>query len=223
VPDRRSSQFSCVSRNSHQESRRNSEPRHPGTRGLRLRACTDDGRDALGENPIDMGTRARLEAAFRAAPGGLDAEQLAERLGVHANTVRWHLGALARPHAGRGRGRGRLRIVYRATGPDERGTREEYRLLATVLSATLAVQTDGSAACEAAGLNPTSASRGLPAVPVNHRVQRLPLARLELGADRVRDRDQRDLRHLVVRDAEDLRRLALVHQVERRPDGAEPA
>jgi len=103
-----------------------------------------------------MGTRARLEAALRTAPDGLDAEELAERLGVHVNTVRWHLGALAhadavsstpRPHVGRGR----PRIVYRATGADEEGTRDEYRLLATVLSATLAVQTDGAAACEAAG------------------------------------------------------------------------
>jgi predicted ArsR family transcriptional regulator len=102
-----------------------------------------------------MGTRARLEAALRAAPEGLDAEELAERLGVHANTVRWHLGALARadavsstprPHVGRGR----PRIVYQATG-DQEGTRDEYRLLAAVLSATLAAQTDGAAACEAAG------------------------------------------------------------------------
>jgi predicted ArsR family transcriptional regulator len=102
-----------------------------------------------------MGTRARLEAALRAAPEGLDAEELAERLGVHANTVRWHLGALARadavsstprPHVGRGR----PRIVYQATG-DPEGTRDEYRLLAAVLSATLAAQTDGAAACEAAG------------------------------------------------------------------------
>jgi predicted ArsR family transcriptional regulator len=102
-----------------------------------------------------MGTRARLEAALRAAPEGLDAEELAERLGVHANTVRWHMGALARadavsstprPHVGRGR----PRIVYQATG-DPEGTRDEYRLLAAVLSATLAAQTDGAAACEAAG------------------------------------------------------------------------
>ena len=48
----------------------------------------------------------------------------------------------------------------------------------------------------------------LPAVPVHHRVERLALARLEVGADRVRDRDERDLRHLVVGDPEDLRGLA---------------
>jgi predicted ArsR family transcriptional regulator len=118
-----------------------------------------------------MGTRARLEAALRAAPEGLDAEELAERLGVHANTVRWHLGALARadavsstprPHVGRGR----PRIVYQATG-DQEGTRDEYRLLAAVLSATLAAQTDGAAACEAAGRE-----LGRYLVP-----RRLPLAR----------------------------------------------
>ena len=50
--------------------------------------------------------------------------------------------------------------------------------------------------------------RPLPAVPVDHRVERLAPARLEVRPDRVGDRDQRDLHHLVVRDAEDLRRLA---------------
>ena len=103
-----------------------------------------------------MGTRARLEAVLTAAPGGLDAEQLAERLGVHPNTVRWHLAALAhanavssmpRPHAGRGR----PRIVYRAADGNEDGTRDEYRLLAAMLSATLSSRSDGADACEAAG------------------------------------------------------------------------
>src|SRR4051794_28940113 len=57
---------------------------------------------------------------------------------------------------------------------------------------------------------------------MHHRVERLALARLEVGADGVGDRYERDLRDLVVRDAENLRSLLLVHQMERRPDGAEP-
>ena len=103
-----------------------------------------------------METRDRVAAALHEAPDGLDAQELAARLDVHPNTVRWHLGALAGaglvssapvPHAGRGR----PRIVYRAEPSGQPGTRDEYRLLATVLSATLAAQPDGAAACEHAG------------------------------------------------------------------------
>jgi predicted ArsR family transcriptional regulator len=103
-----------------------------------------------------METRALVEAELRRAPDGLDVQQLADRLALHPNTVRWHLGALAdhgavssapqpRP------GRGRPRIVYRAAPEEQIGTRDEYRLLATVLSGTLAATPDGAAAAEAAG------------------------------------------------------------------------
>jgi predicted ArsR family transcriptional regulator len=98
------------------------------------------------------GTRARLEAALREAPEGADVSELAARLGLHPNTVRWHLGALAdggrvssaaHPHAGRGR----PRIVYRLE-PDRRpGTSDEYRLLATVLTGAV----ESPAAAERAG------------------------------------------------------------------------
>lgn len=103
-----------------------------------------------------MQTRDRVEATLREAPDGLDAQELAERLDIHPNTVRWHLGALARgglvsstpfPQPGRGR----PRIVYRAEPARQAGTRDEYRLLATVLSATLAAQPDGAVASESAG------------------------------------------------------------------------
>lgn len=103
-----------------------------------------------------METRDRVAAALHEAPEGLDAQELAGRLGIHPNTARWHLGALA----GAGLvssaplpqpGRGRPRIVYRAESARQPGTRDEYRLLATVLSATLAAQPDGAAACESAG------------------------------------------------------------------------
>jgi predicted ArsR family transcriptional regulator len=97
-------------------------------------------------------TRTRIEAALRAAPDGLDVPQLADRLGLHPNTVRWHLGALAdsgavssapQPHAGRGR----PRIVYRFEPARAAGTRDEYRLLATMLSSAVA----SPDAAEAAG------------------------------------------------------------------------
>jgi predicted ArsR family transcriptional regulator len=84
-------------------------------------------------------TRSRLEASLREAPRGLDVPELAERLGLHPNTVRWHLGALA--DAGRvsstplpRTGRGRPRIRYRLEPERRPGTSDEYRLLATVLS-----------------------------------------------------------------------------------------
>jgi len=119
-----------------------------------------------------METRARVEAALTESPNGLDAVELAERLGVHANTARWHLGALAAegrvssaplPRAGRGR----PRIVYRAERAQPPGTVDEYRLLAAVLSASLAGRPDGAAAAESAGRE-----RGRDLAP-----RRLPLVR----------------------------------------------
>src|SRR5436190_2007968 len=63
-------------------------------------------------------TRSRVEGELRAARDGLDVPELAQRLGLHANTIRWHLAALAdagvvssAPHPRAGRGR--PRIVYR--------------------------------------------------------------------------------------------------------------
>jgi predicted ArsR family transcriptional regulator len=97
-------------------------------------------------------TRSRVEAALREAPDGLDVPELAVRLGLHPNTVRWHLGALgdagavsSAPHPRASRGR--PRIVYRLEPAREAGTREEYRLLASVLSSAVA----GPEAAELAG------------------------------------------------------------------------
>ena len=70
--------------------------------------------------------------------GGLDAQELAHRLGLHPNTVRWHLGVLedaglvSSAPVRRGR-RGRPRVVYELA-PGAPSGRDEYRLLATILS-----------------------------------------------------------------------------------------
>jgi predicted ArsR family transcriptional regulator len=73
----------------------------------------------------------------------LDARALADRVGLHVNTVRVHLNALA--EAGRvetetqpPQGRGRPRVAYRASAAagDEGGRR--YRLLAEILTALVA-------------------------------------------------------------------------------------
>jgi predicted ArsR family transcriptional regulator len=99
--------------------------------------------------------RDQILAVLRDAPAGLNVEQLAGRVALHPNTIRWHLGRLAdaglvrsRPaHHGRP---GRPRIVYEATGEAPEAV-ESYRFLAEVLASALAGSGEGAAAAEAAG------------------------------------------------------------------------
>ena len=130
-------------------------------------------------------TRSRIEGALHAAPAGLDVAELAARVGVHPNTIRWHLGALAdrgavssTPQAHHGRGR--PRIVYRAEPERTPGTRDEYRLLATILSSTLAAADDGAATAERAGRawGRFLAPRRLPLVRASHDEARQTVAAL---------------------------------------------
>jgi predicted ArsR family transcriptional regulator len=100
-------------------------------------------------------SRARVFELLSAVPDGLDTRQLAERSGLHANTVRWHLATLAdaglvasRPEA---TGKpGRPRVVYRATA-DAPVEPENYRLLAGLLASSLARSPDGVVEAEAVG------------------------------------------------------------------------
>jgi len=96
--------------------------------------------------------RARIVAELQEAPRGLGASELGRRLGLHENTVRWHLAVLA--DAGLVRSNpeprsapGRPRILYTL----ERGDGDHYRLLATLLAETLSRQEDGEEACDRAG------------------------------------------------------------------------
>ena len=100
--------------------------------------------------------RVRIVEELSAAEGGLDASELAGRVGLHPNTVRWHLGILAdaglvgSSPAARARP-GRPRILYSLEPePAEHGT-DEHRLLATVLTGALARGEDGAARAEEAG------------------------------------------------------------------------
>ncbi len=87
-------------------------------------------------------SRARLLAEL-ADHGPLDARQLAERVGLHVNTVRVHLNALAEvglvesetlPPAGRGR----PRVAYRASAAASEEGGRRYRLLAEILTGLVA-------------------------------------------------------------------------------------
>lgn len=87
--------------------------------------------------------------ALRSASNGLDTNELADRLDLHPNTIRWHVGRLttaglvqASPN-GR-HGRGRPSIVHRLTGDGIGRGRDEYRLLATMLADVVAADSVGS-------------------------------------------------------------------------------
>ncbi len=90
----------------------------------------------------------RLLEALR-AEGQLEADQLAERVGLHLNTVRAHLDVLrdaglvsARPQPSGGPGRPRLAFAATERVPSE-GDPASHRLLAQVLTAALQEQSDG--------------------------------------------------------------------------------
>ena len=100
--------------------------------------------------------RARLVDELDRNPGGLDAQALADRIGLHPNTVRWHLGILADAGivASRPAERttpGRPRVVYSLRDDVETAERENYRLLATILAGTMSELEDGPARAAAAG------------------------------------------------------------------------
>jgi predicted ArsR family transcriptional regulator len=101
------------------------------------------------------GRRAHIVDELGSEPEGLDAQELSRRVGLHANTVRWHLGILsdagviesqAVPRATPGR----PRIVYTLRARQAKGS-DDYRLLATMLSGAVAGLADGEARAEEAG------------------------------------------------------------------------
>jgi predicted ArsR family transcriptional regulator len=101
--------------------------------------------------------RVRIVEELRAAPGGHDVRELGRRLGLHENTVRWHLGLLgeaglveSRPAANGKPGRPRMLYVLRP-GAEQPAGRDEHRLLATVLTGAVAGVPDGERRAEEAG------------------------------------------------------------------------
>jgi predicted ArsR family transcriptional regulator len=101
--------------------------------------------------------RQTILEALRGAHQGLDTGQLADRLGLHPNTIRWHLGRLAdaglvQAAPDRRHERGRPRIVHRVTGDGIACGRDEYRLLATMLVDIVAAADDGATRAYEAGV-----------------------------------------------------------------------
>lgn len=99
-------------------------------------------------------SRARILETLSRAEEPLDAGQLAERVGLHSNTVRWHLGVLADAGLVTSRAEertrpGRPRIVFSRS--EEPEGREDYRLLAAILAGSLAGTPEGAASAERAG------------------------------------------------------------------------
>jgi predicted ArsR family transcriptional regulator len=100
-------------------------------------------------------SRANIVGELRAAPDGLGVDELAERLGLHANTVRWHLGVLrdaglVTARRSERRTPGRPRTIY-ALSREAEPRRDEFRLLASVLTSALANRDDGRDRAERAG------------------------------------------------------------------------
>lgn len=99
--------------------------------------------------------RARILRELLDAPAGLDVAELATRLELHQNTVRWHLGHLSDAglvvsepvHRG---APGRPRIVYQATAGAVQHE-DGYRFLAEVLADALARSPDPAGQAEEAG------------------------------------------------------------------------
>jgi predicted ArsR family transcriptional regulator len=96
--------------------------------------------------------------ALRAADAPLGVTELAERLGIHPNTVRFHLDALVSQglvdrSLEEPSGRGRPRTVHAPHPGMDRGGQRQYQLLAKILLSQLSTSPDADAAAEAAGRN----------------------------------------------------------------------
>jgi predicted ArsR family transcriptional regulator len=100
--------------------------------------------------------RAELVAALEAAVGALDASELGGRVGLHANTVRWHLGileeaGLVASHAEHRAAPGRPRRVWERAPREARDDAGEHRALARALVSVVAGRPGAASDAEAAG------------------------------------------------------------------------
>ncbi|HVW88247.1 MAG TPA: helix-turn-helix domain-containing protein [Gaiellaceae bacterium] len=101
--------------------------------------------------------REAIVERLRGARDGLDTNEIAAALGLHPNTVRWHLGllqesGLVQPSPELRHGRGRPSVAWRLTSEGAAHDRDEYRLLATILTGVVAGGPDGEARAYDAGV-----------------------------------------------------------------------
>ena len=99
-----------------------------------------------GVTPAASGERARLQVleAIRRSPEGVTVQELADRVGLHVNTIRFHLdrlladGQVTRATQPRDRP-GRPALAFTATpGPQLYGGQRDYRMLAEILTGVVA-------------------------------------------------------------------------------------
>jgi predicted ArsR family transcriptional regulator len=107
-----------------------------------------------GEQP----RRQAVLGVLRASDTPLGVTELAERLDIHPNTVRFHLDALVNEGLVDRRleqptGPGRPRTVHTPHPGMDRGGQRQYQLLAKILLGQLSTDPDAGAAAEAAGRN----------------------------------------------------------------------
>ncbi|WP_374021901.1 helix-turn-helix transcriptional regulator [Mycobacterium sp. HNNTM2301] len=102
------------------------------------------------------GRRREVLRVLRASPDAMSIAAIADLLGVHPNTVRFHLDTLVGDgqveHVELDRkGPGRPPLMFRAVRQMDRGGTRHYRLLAEVLATAFAGEPDASAKAVAAG------------------------------------------------------------------------
>lgn len=102
--------------------------------------------------------RSAILAALDDAMDGLDTPALAAAIGLHPNTVRWHLEVLRNEGLIRSapehtKLRGRPRVLHRLTADGAARGRDEYRLLATMLAAAAAAGDDSMTRVYATGVD----------------------------------------------------------------------
>ncbi|MEU4607317.1 helix-turn-helix domain-containing protein [Kribbella sp. NPDC023972] len=106
----------------------------------------------------DGSRRQALLEVLRDSDAPLGVTELAGRLGVHPNTVRFHLDALVTQglvdrRLEKPSGRGRPRTVHTPRPGMDRGGQRQYQLLAKILLGQLSTGPDAGAAAEDAGRN----------------------------------------------------------------------
>jgi predicted ArsR family transcriptional regulator len=107
-------------------------------------------------NGESAGRRRQVLRVLRASPDPMSIVAIADVLGVHPNTVRFHLdslvgdGQVEQVEPGR-KGPGRPPLMFRAVRQMDRGGTRHYRLLAEILTAAFAAERDPRAKALAAG------------------------------------------------------------------------